>query len=164
LYASANYGMIDIYRIYTWTTLEDVEYLILYAKRGQEGETALSFGSLSPNSSVNAISNDPNLSQTFSNGILTLNYVLDGLKVVNITLPSSSTTKNATLRILLMDRDTAGAWHAPVLTGVGNWGNYFSIGSNTSIFVGGPYLVRDASIKGSILSIVSTRQLSIDLR
>ncbi|KAJ7483608.1 glycoside hydrolase family 35 protein [Mycena latifolia] len=56
--------------------------------------------------------------------------------------------------VLFADSVTAATFWAPVLPGAGAFGSYWAIGSNASVLVGGPYLVRNASISGSTLALV----------
>ncbi|KAH8108699.1 glycoside hydrolase family 35 protein [Phellopilus nigrolimitatus] len=61
--------------------------------------------------------------------------------------------------VLYSDTDTAGTFFAPVIpsssaTGdTATFSDYWQIGSNTTILVGGPYLVRNASISGTELNL-----------
>ncbi|KAL5482805.1 hypothetical protein ACEPAI_9400 [Sanghuangporus weigelae] len=61
--------------------------------------------------------------------------------------------------ILYGDTDTAGTFFAPVIPSQDTEGdtaifnNYWQFGSNTSVLVGGPYLVRNATISGSQLQL-----------
>jgi Beta-galactosidase, domain 2/Beta-galactosidase, domain 3 len=57
--------------------------------------------------------------------------------------------------VLFSDTDTAGTFWSPVIVTdtVDTFKHYWQIGSNTSILVGGPYLVRSASIRGSELEL-----------
>jgi hypothetical protein len=61
---------------------------------------------------------------SYSNGTLTLNYALSGAQYVNIA------TSAGTLVVVILDKATANTWHAPLISGSGEWGNYFSIGTN----------------------------------
>ncbi|KAJ6552812.1 glycoside hydrolase family 35 protein [Mycena capillaripes] len=56
--------------------------------------------------------------------------------------------------ILFADSVTAATFWAPVIPGKSAFGNYWAIGSNTTVLVGGPYLVRNATISGSQLALV----------
>lgn len=61
--------------------------------------------------------------------------------------------------VLFSDTDTAGTFFAPVIPAEGSSGdsetfaNYWQIGSNETVLIGGPYLVRNTSISGSELHI-----------
>jgi hypothetical protein len=60
----------------------------------------------------------------YTDGLLTLNYVLDGVTYVPITYADVS------LVLVLLDRDTASLWSAPIISGSGIWSNYFGVGTN----------------------------------
>lgn len=57
--------------------------------------------------------------------------------------------------VLYADSVTAATFWSPVIAGEASdpLRNYWGIGTNTSILVGGPYLVRDAAISGSTLAL-----------
>lgn len=55
--------------------------------------------------------------------------------------------------VLYADTDTASTFWNPVTPGAGSFAHYWQIGSNASILVGGPYLVRHATISGTRLSL-----------
>ncbi|KAL5524689.1 hypothetical protein ACEPAF_9834 [Sanghuangporus sanghuang] len=61
--------------------------------------------------------------------------------------------------VLYGDTDTAGTFFAPVIPSQDTEGdtaifnNYWQFGSNTSVLIGGPYLVRNATISGSQLQL-----------
>jgi hypothetical protein len=59
------------------------------------------------------------------------------------------------LLVLYIDSATAATFWAPVIAGqpTDPLKNHWSLGTNQSILVGGPYLVRDASISGDTLSL-----------
>ncbi|CAK5271692.1 unnamed protein product [Mycena citricolor] len=77
--------------------------------------------------------------------ILGINAGLTGLS----TLYDSSTQL-----VLYADYTTAATFWAPVISSGGQFGNFWSIGSNSTLLVGGPYLVRTAAISGSTLALV----------
>ncbi|KAJ4469138.1 glycoside hydrolase family 35 protein [Lentinula lateritia] len=129
--------------IMTWSTVDEIDYIILYAPPTQSGETVFVFDS-EPTVDVN---NASNVNATFSNGTLTLQYLLNGSQFVSIK------HGNLTLVAIIVDKTVANQWHAPVLPGNGEFRNYFSIGSNETILVSGPYVVRNASITGDTLSL-----------
>lgn len=122
----------------------DLDYLLLYANSGQTGETAFLF----PESPKVVVAHGA-ANTSFASGVLRLNYDLSGMTVVNIN------TTLATLVVVIMEKAIANTWHAPLLATSNPLGNFFSIGSNATVLVGGPYLVRDAEIVGSNLSLVS---------
>uniref|UniRef100_A0A8H7XSU3 Beta-galactosidase domain-containing protein n=1 Tax=Psilocybe cubensis TaxID=181762 RepID=A0A8H7XSU3_PSICU len=128
--------------VMTWTTIGSTDVIILYAPSGQSGETAIQL-----TNPVLDLSSFPNISSKFSNGLLTLNYITGGSQLVQIQ------NGNTNLAVFIMDKATANTWHAPVLTQSGTFGNYFSIGSNATVLVGGPYLVRSAAVINDTLAL-----------
>ncbi|KAI9452442.1 glycoside hydrolase family 35 protein [Russula earlei] len=48
--------------------------------------------------------------------------------------------------VLVSTSYTAGIFFAPILSGIGPHANYWQIGTNSSVLVGGPHLVRNASL------------------
>ncbi|KAF5316478.1 hypothetical protein D9619_006706 [Psilocybe cf. subviscida] len=128
--------------IMTWTTIDNTDYIILYAPPNQTGETAFVLS----NPVVN-LSAAPGVSSKVANGLLMLNYVVGGTQTVSIRNGQTS------LVVMIMDKSVANNWHAPLITGNGNFGNFFSIGTNSTVLVGGPYLVRTASITGNTLAL-----------
>ncbi|KAF9472855.1 glycoside hydrolase family 35 protein [Pholiota conissans] len=129
--------------VMTWTTIDVDDYIILYAPSGQVGETAFELA----NPAVD-LSSFPSVSSRFNNGLLTLNYNLGGIQIIPIQ------NGNTKLFVMIMDKATANKWHAPVINNPSSsFGNFFSVGSNTSILVGGPYVLRSAAISGNTLSL-----------
>ena len=57
--------------------------------------------------------------------------------------------------VLFADSDTAATFWAPVLAGPASdpLRNFWGVGTNTSILVGGPYLVREATLSGGKLAL-----------
>ncbi|KAJ6509031.1 glycoside hydrolase family 35 protein [Mycena sanguinolenta] len=129
--------------IMTWTTIDNTDYIVLYALAGQTGETAFIFDS-APNVNLAGTSG---VSSTFSDGTLVLSYTLSGSSFVPITLGSTS------IVAIILDKATANQWHAPIIAGPGSFGNYFSVGSNETVLVSGPYVLRTASIASNTLSL-----------
>ncbi|KJA23488.1 glycoside hydrolase family 35 protein [Hypholoma sublateritium FD-334 SS-4] len=129
--------------IMTWTTIDSNDYIIIYAPTGQTGETAIELSN-----PVLDLSPFPNVTAKFVNGLLTLNFDVGGSQIIPVQ------NGNDTLFVIIMDKTTANTWHAPVISNANvPFGNYFSVGTNTSILVGGPYVLRDASISGSTLAL-----------
>ncbi|KAJ7645563.1 glycoside hydrolase family 35 protein [Mycena polygramma] len=129
--------------IMAWTTIDDTDYIILYAPSGQTGETSFLFDS-APTVKLAGASG---VTSAYSNGTLVLSYTLNGTTFVPITLG------NTRIVALLLDKQTANQWHAPVIAGPGPFGNYFSIGTNETVLVSGPYVLRTAAIKQNTLSL-----------
>ncbi|KAK7044841.1 glycoside hydrolase family 35 protein [Favolaschia claudopus] len=63
--------------------------------------------------------------------------------------------------VLYADSPTAATFFAPVIPGDSNYGNYWQIGTNSSVLVGGPYLVRKASISGSVLALTGDLETTV---
>ncbi|VDB90643.1 unnamed protein product [Peniophora sp. CBMAI 1063] len=126
--------------IFTWTTIGDRDYLVLYAQPGENGETVLKLD----NEPTVSLTEAPTATSAYEDGLLYLNYALDGDQYIDVEGNSSTT-------IIVLDKKSAYNWHAPILPGDGDFPNFFSIGSNASVLVKGPYLVRNASISGDTL-------------
>ncbi|KAF9073660.1 glycoside hydrolase family 35 protein [Rhodocollybia butyracea] len=63
-------------------------------------------------------------------------------------------SESATQLVLFADSVTAGTFFAPVIpASSGDFKNYWGLGTNESVLVGGPYLVRNASITGNVLAL-----------
>lgn len=74
--------------------------------------------------------------------------------------------------MIIFDKAVASQWHAPILPAAGAFGNFFSVGTNSryghfisfclidymafSVLVGGPYLIRSASVDGNTLALVKS--------
>lgn len=67
--------------------------------------------------------------------------------------------------VLFADTETAATFWSPVIAGPASdpLRNFWGLGTNTSILVGGPYLVRDASISGSHLALRGDLNTSVRL-
>ncbi|KAG8740023.1 hypothetical protein FRC12_016131 [Ceratobasidium sp. 428] len=105
--------------IMTWTTIDDVDYLVLYAGKGQTGETAL----VLPTAPQVDLHGFTTVQSTYNStaGILYLNYALSGSSFVSV---------GSSLMIAIMETSVALTWHAPVIAGQGVHGNFYGIGSN----------------------------------
>ncbi|CAK5268305.1 unnamed protein product [Mycena citricolor] len=142
--ASASKILYSTAEIMTWTTIDGTDYVIIYAAAGQTGETAFIFN---PSGPVNVTVSNPQVTSSIVNGTLILNYILNGTVFVPITHGTSQ------LVVILVEKDLAYQWHAPLIAGTGNFGNYFSIGTNSTVLVSGPYVLRTATISSGILSL-----------
>ncbi|THV02456.1 glycoside hydrolase family 35 protein [Dendrothele bispora CBS 962.96] len=142
--ASATTVLYSTAEILTWTTIDDTDYIILYAPAGQTGETVF----LSDEEPTVDLLDAPIASSSFSNGALVLNYTLDGSHFIHIQIDGKSVT------VILMDKTVADRWHAPVISAEGTFGNYFSIGTNETVLVSGPYVLRSAELIGNTLALV----------
>ncbi|KAI5120764.1 hypothetical protein M0805_004727 [Coniferiporia weirii] len=89
--------------------------------------------------------------------------ILEGVKGLITVVDSTSQL------VLYSDSDTAGTFFAPVIPAENAHGdeatfsNYWQFGSNTSVLVGGPYLVRNATISGSELKLRGDLNESVTL-
>ncbi|KAG9102571.1 hypothetical protein FRC06_001765 [Ceratobasidium sp. 370] len=128
--------------VMTWTTIDNVDYLVLYAGKNQTGETAL----VLPSAPQVDLHGSGTVQSTYNStaGILYLNYALSG---------SSFVAVGSNLMVVILEKRVALTWHAPVIAGQGVHGKFYGIGSNETVLVGGPYLVRDATISGSTLAL-----------
>ncbi|KAJ7288517.1 glycoside hydrolase family 35 protein [Mycena rebaudengoi] len=123
--------------IMTWTTIDATDYIVL------PGETSFIFAS----APVVNLGGASGVSSSFTNGTLVLGYTLNGSAFVTIR----SGTK--VIVVVLLDKQTANTWHAPIIAAPGNFGNFFSIGTNQTVLVSGPYVLRTAEISGNRLSL-----------
>lgn len=120
------------------------DVLFLYGDSSQEHETEL------------ALTGTPNKMQSQSSLVTsstgpagTIVTFLSGIEGL-VTVYDSDTQL-----ILFADTQTAASFWSPVISGDANdpLKNFWDLGTNTSILVGGPYLVRSASITGSQLDL-----------
>lgn len=102
-------------------SINGTDFVIIYAGITELGETAFKFAS---QPSVSVASSAQNVTSTFTNGTLTLNYELQGSQYVNIN------GNGTNINVVLLDKNTATTWHAPVIPGTGAFGQFFSVGSN----------------------------------
>ncbi|KAJ6517875.1 glycoside hydrolase family 35 protein [Mycena vitilis] len=65
--------------------------------------------------------------------------------------------------VLFADSATATTFWAPVIAGKSTFGSYWAIGSNSTVLVGGPYLVRSAAISGSQLALAGDLNITAPL-
>ena len=121
------------------------DVVFLYGDSDQEHETSLALsavGTKTTNSNISFTNKDNTTTVTFLAGIKGLVTVFE----------------SDTQLVLYSDGDTAGTFFAPLIPSSdsgdrGTFKNYWQIGSNTTVLVGGPYLVRNASITGSTLEL-----------
>ncbi|KAJ7058088.1 glycoside hydrolase family 35 protein [Mycena amicta] len=79
-------------------------------------------------------------------------------------LTGFSTVYDSTTQLIVYaDYQTATTFWAPVIPGTSTFPNYWSIGSNLTVLVGGPYLVRNATISGSTLALTGDLNLTVPL-
>ncbi|KDQ50498.1 glycoside hydrolase family 35 protein [Jaapia argillacea MUCL 33604] len=71
---------------------------------------------------------------------------------------------STTQLVLFADTYTAGTFWNPVIPAAsGEFANYWQFGTNTSVLVGGPYLVRNASISGTTLDLYGDLETGVRL-
>ncbi|KAG6854992.1 hypothetical protein C0991_009815, partial [Blastosporella zonata] len=136
------FGSTATHILYSTSEIGTTDYIVFYGLVGQTGETAFSFGS------APTVSAPPTVLSSFDNDILTISYsLLSGSQFITIK------DGQKTVVVIVLDKATANTWHAPVIAGKGNFGEFFSIGTNQSVLVSGPYLVRTAQISGNTLDL-----------
>ncbi|KAJ3482157.1 hypothetical protein NLI96_g7176 [Meripilus lineatus] len=140
---SASKVLYSTAEILTWSTMDDIEYIVFYALKGQTGETVFDLN----DPPISISSSTVNVNHTVSGSTVTLNYILDGASFVTISCGPKSVVA------VILEKQVALQWHATDLTGDGTYGNYFSVGTNRSVLVGGPYLVRTAAISADTLHL-----------
>lgn len=104
--------MKNVYRIDT------VDYIVVYSPSGQSGETAFRFAT------APVVTSTPSVTSTYASGTLIINYVLGDPQFISIV------SGNNTIVLVVMDKTRANTWHAPVIPGVGTFGQFFSVGTN----------------------------------
>ncbi|KIJ54226.1 glycoside hydrolase family 35 protein [Sphaerobolus stellatus SS14] len=129
--------------IMTWTVIDKTDHIILYAPKGQNGESVF----LLANEPTVSFNGATNVQSTWSNGTLRLNYSLLGSSVVDIQVGKTR------IRVIILEKGIANSWHAPLINGNGTFANFYSIGTNETVLVAGPYLIRDAQISGAVLKL-----------
>lgn len=119
--------------------------LFLFGNSDQEHEIALKL----TGTPSHALSNSSQVSVKASSSNETIVTFLAGIEGL-ITVWDSSTQL-----VLFADTITAGSFFAPVVPGSSSssLAHYWSLGSNATVLVGGPYLVRNATISGSTLAL-----------
>jgi len=119
------------------------DVLFLYGDPSQEHEVALRFRGV-PRLQVQSTS----ISYSSINGVSTVGF-LSGIEGLVTVWDSSEQL------VLYSDTTTAGTFWSPEIptNPSDHFANYWQIGTNTSVLIGGPYLVRNATISGSTLAI-----------
>ncbi|KAL8286237.1 hypothetical protein RQP46_004725 [Phenoliferia psychrophenolica] len=75
------------------------------------------------------------------------------LDITTSTSGLSALAVSKSLLVLYADADTAGTFWNPLIPSKSKFENFYSFGTNDTVLVGGPYLVRNASISGATLEI-----------
>ncbi|KAJ2913369.1 hypothetical protein MD484_g7048, partial [Candolleomyces efflorescens] len=122
------------------------DVLLLYGDSSQDHESTY-IPSGTPNK-VQASSSFLKVTEDAAGPASTINFLrgIEGL----VTVRDSDTQL-----ILFADTQTVATFWSPVIAGPESdpFRNYWSIGTNQSILVGGPYLVRDATLNGDTLAL-----------
>lgn len=123
----------------------DRDVLYLFGDSSQEHEASITF------------TGTPNQLLTNTSDVITVQTSADNSTLINV-LPGTTGLvtiyDSDTQLVLFSDTDTAATFWSPVLPGnSSSLENYWQFGSNSSVLVGGPYLVRNASITGSELAL-----------
>ena len=90
---------------------------------------------------------DIQFKDTLAGGKARLIIVLPGVKGL-VTVYDSDTQL-----ILYADSETVDKFWAPTIAGQGDFANFWSLGTNETVLIGGPYLVRSANIDGNQLAL-----------
>lgn len=119
------------------------DVLFLYGDASQEHETALALTGV-PRLQAQSAS----ISYASINGVPTITF-LSGIEGLVTVWDSSEQL------VLYSDTTTAGTFWSPEIptNPSGDFANYWQYGTNTSVLVGGPYLVRNATISGLTLAL-----------
>lgn len=119
------------------------DVLFLYGDSNQEHEVALRLTGVPRLQAQSA-----HVSYSSANGVATVAF-LSGIKGLVTVWDSSEQL------VLYGDTATAGTFWSPEIATnpLDDFGNYWQYGTNTSVLIGGPYLVRNATISGSTLAI-----------
>jgi hypothetical protein len=130
------------------STIDKRDVLFLHGDISQDHEAALNL-----TGKPNKVQNTQSSLVKFTNSILTSGVtIVSFLSGINglVTVWDSDSQL-----VLYADSVTAATFWSPVLAGPSNdpFANYWGLGTNQSILVGGPYLVRDASLSGSTLAL-----------
>jgi hypothetical protein len=127
---------IDIVQVFTWLTIDSVDYLVLYALKGQSIEVAIP-GSANPTKTG---------SSTLFARLVSGNVIVSGT-----TSGIATVTVGKNLKIIVLDKQTAlTSWNPPLSPS-----GYNVTPQTPSVFVIGSYLVRNATLtsRDSILEI-----------
>ncbi|KIY66929.1 glycoside hydrolase family 35 protein [Cylindrobasidium torrendii FP15055 ss-10] len=121
------------------------DVLFLYGDASQQHEAAIEFTG-TPNKVQ--LDTDAFSTQAGQSGVTIVSF-LDGIEGL-VTVYDSDTQL-----VLYSDRSTAATFWAPTLAGPkeNDLANFWSFGTNSSILVGGPYLVRSASLEDGRLAL-----------
>ncbi|EIN12800.1 glycoside hydrolase family 35 protein [Punctularia strigosozonata HHB-11173 SS5] len=133
-------------QVYFAGRIGDRDVLFLYGDVRQDHEAAIDLTGV-----YNPIQRHPRVSMMrtdLDGSSRTLISFLSGIEGL-VTIWDSSTQL-----VLYSDSTTAGTfWSPPIAYDNNSFSNYWSFGTNVTVLVGGPYLVRDARIRGRELAL-----------
>ncbi|KAJ6612291.1 beta-galactosidase, domain 2-domain-containing protein [Mycena sp. CBHHK59/15] len=129
------------------------DILFLYGSSSQAHEVALP---LTGKSNKAHQTQSPLITFTAKDNETTVAF-LPGIKGLQTVWDSN------TQLVLFADSATATTFWSPVIAAKSTFGSFWGIGSNTSVLVGGPYLVRSASISGSQLALTGDLNTTVPL-
>ncbi|CAK5270671.1 unnamed protein product [Mycena citricolor] len=127
------------------------DVLFLYGQPSESHEIRLKLSGTSSSSKSSLVSQSGSVNGTT---LIALHPGLTGLT----TLHESSSQL-----VLYADYATAATFWAPALSTSGEFGNFWAIGTNDTLLVGGPYLLRTATISGSTLALVGDLNATVPL-
>jgi hypothetical protein len=132
------------------------DVLFLFGDSDQQHEASIV---LSGRSGLRTSNANVKFSTSRSTGGSTIISILEGVKGLVTIWDSDSQL------VLFSDTDTAGTFFAPVIPASPSteFANYWQIGSNDTVLVGGPYLVRNATLSGSQLALRGDLNQSVPL-
>jgi hypothetical protein len=133
------------------------DVLFLHGDQSQEHEVALTLGGQS-----NGAASNPNIQVTNSNsGALTNATVIN---IVKGTQGVVTIWDSTTQLVMFADSVTAGTFWAPTIAGASSdpLKNFWGLGTNQTVLIGGPYLVRTAGLSNSGAQLELTGDLKSD--
>lgn len=129
-------------------TIGSRDVLFLFGDSDQFHEAAFDFPLTNSLTESTSFHSSVNISNDSINAINTVTF-LPGINGLVTVFDTSS------LLVLFSDPVTAATFWAPVIPSSSSpLASYWQFGSNDTILVGGPYLVRNATIEGSVLKLV----------
>lgn len=136
----------------TWTTIDKIDYIVLYALAGQSIEVALTSSSSSLRSPQ--VLGSKGIKASASNGSISITGSTGGIATVSV----------GSTRVIIVDKVTALSFWNPR---VPSHASPYDVAPDVpSVLVIGPYLVRTASISGNTLELhgdTNTTTTSLDV-
>jgi hypothetical protein len=122
------------------------DVVLLYGPSAQEHEFALAVSGTGVESSSGiTVTSGSKVGLPSNETIFTVASGFSGLATV---------FESSTRLVLFADSNTTATFFSPVIPAAsGSFANYWGLGTNASVLVGGPYLVRNASITGDVLAL-----------